>query len=167
MARLDRQDKKLDEVGAKIEMESRKLQATVGKVQKVVKGVGTVMGRVSALESRAVDQEARSRRKNILIHGVAESDGEVCLEMVSTFIKERLKIPDKLPIQRAHSLRTRRGGNAIGSQRDKPRPITASFIDFRDWERVRAALKELSPPYGISETCHWRSGKLGNCSCQS
>lgn len=111
--RLDSQEKRVCEMEVKIV-----------KQEKVMKNNKE---RIDRLEARAVDQEARSRRNNLLFFNVAEEEKEDCIRKVLDF--GRIICPNKdamsLMVERSHRLGKKRA-NA------KPRPIIAKFVNFQD-----------------------------------
>ena len=109
------------------------------------------LDRVKVLEYRSIDQEARSRRLNLLFRGIPEYIGENCLTVVQAFIVDKLKITDDICIQRAHRIGRkqynigRRGFNA------SQRPIIVAFRDSKDIDLILSKCKELAnSPYGVN-----------------
>ena len=85
------------------------------------------------LNYKSVDLEARSRRKNLILRGLFEVDGENCYRLVYDFLEDQLQLDDarsSIVIDRAHRLGKRR--NRAFSRR----PIIVAFRDFADTERV-------------------------------
>lgn len=81
---------------------------------------------IEQLRDRLIEQEARSRRNNLVFHGIDEASDEDCVER----LRKVLKIGKDIKIERAHRLGRRRAGN------QKPRPIIAKFLDYNDRQRV-------------------------------
>lgn len=109
------------------------------------------LDRVKVLEYRSIDQEARSRRLNLLFRGIPEYIGENCVTVLQTFIVDKLKLTDDICIQRAHRIGRkqynigRRGFNA------SQRPIIVAFRDNKDIDLILSKCKELAnTPYGVS-----------------
>ena len=103
---------------------------------------------------RAIDQEARSRRNNLVFHGIGEDNEENCEKKLLEFLKHKLHISEPVVIQRAHRQGKPVGKNSVGSRANKPRPLIALFLDFKQRETVRkAARQHLKPPthFGVSE----------------
>lgn len=88
------------------------------------------------LKYRLVDQEARSRRNNVLIFGIAENKDECCATAVTTFIEDHLGISRDIAIQRAHRIGK--------SDNKKVRPIIAMFRDYPDVDDVMSKGKKLA-----------------------
>ena len=106
---------------------------------------------------KLVDLEARSRRNNLIFHGIPETGdpNEDCHDKILSFIQDHLKCDSRhVAIQRAHRLGAprRSGGTTfVGSKANAPRPIIASFVDFKQKELIRGKRHSLKAPYGLSE----------------
>lgn len=84
---------------------------------------------VKRLHYRSLDQEARSRRNNVLVFNLAEAEGEDVVHVVRSFIRDRLLVNTEVAIQRAHRLgRPKRDGKA--------RPIIALLRDYPDVQQL-------------------------------
>jgi hypothetical protein len=85
---------------------------------------------------RIIDQEARSRRNNILFYGIAESATEEAVTVVESFIEDTLGIGEEVVIQRAHR---------VGKQvTNKTRPLIALLRDYPDVELIMKQGKKLA-----------------------
>ena len=91
--------------------------------------------RLTYLEYKSLDLEARSRRNNLLFVGIKESQNENCLSVISSFLRDYLDISQCPPIPRVHRLGAYRRG--------RDRPIIANFLDSRDTEFVISRAKRL------------------------
>ena len=102
--------------------------------------------KVYELTQKSIDQEARSRRNNLMFYGVPETDDDNASAELQKFLIEKCGIANgkDLLIQRVHRLPTRKLPG-------KTRPIIASFVDFRQRELVRNAKKNLTGRQSISE----------------
>ena len=101
---------------------------------------------------RMVDQEARSRRNNLIFHGIPETEEENCEDKLIQFVKEKLKVEiSPTAVQRAHRLGKPRSRNNIGNLAFTPRPMIVLFSDFKQKEMIRKQRFELQRPFGISE----------------
>ena len=98
------------------------------------------------VNQQSIDQEARSRRNNLLFYGVAETEEDDAREELSKFLIDKCGLPHAkdMLIQRVHRLPTRK-------IHGKTRPIIASFVDFRQREMVRSSRRNLKGPHAISE----------------
>jgi hypothetical protein len=84
--------------------------------------------RLSLLEYKSLDLEARSRRNNLIFGGIPEGKNEDCHNKIADFLKVHLGIEESLPMPRVHRLGRYR--------RDSTRPIIVNFLDSRDTEYV-------------------------------
>ena len=99
--------------------------------------------RIRVLEYKSIDLEARSRRKNLIFRGIAESKGESCSIVILDFLKNNLLIEDEICIDRAHRL----GKYPTG----QTRAIIVAFRDYTSIELILSSTRRLSnTPYGIS-----------------
>lgn len=89
------------------------------------------------LQRKLDDLENRSRRNNLIFHGIPEKseNGKPCHEFIKTDILNLLMgLPaDTIEIERAHRTPT------IPSNTEKPRPIHARFLRYTDREKVLRA----------------------------
>ena len=80
------------------------------------------------LEPKADDLEARGLRENLLFHGIDETANENCEKLVKDFIRDKLRMPQEVTLDRAHRL---------GKPWDRVRPIVVKFHYYRERELVR------------------------------
>ena len=99
---------------------------------------GSVQSAIKQLQYRSIDQEARSRRQNLLFYNIPEERGEDVKHTLSNLIESRLHIPGTVSIQRVHRL------GAARQTQTKPRPIIAYFGDYCDIELIMGAAKKLA-----------------------
>ena len=122
-----------------------KVEESIRKMQKALEDVRVMEGNLEKMEERMIDQEARSRRNNLLFFNVAESaegEREDCGRVIRDLIS-KLGVTDReLPMQRAHRLGPRPRHN-IGRGKPFPRPIIVNFLDFQDKELVRRSSGDL------------------------
>ena len=102
--------------------------------------------RITLLEYKSIDMEARSRRNNLIFRGHPETVGnDDCNQIVRRFLAEWLELNPDMCIQRAHRLgnvtRTRRGRG--GRTSVQPRPIIVNFRDYEDVEIILENAKKL------------------------
>ena len=136
----------------KLEGSMKEMKKTVKNVEGLERKLKEMEKRERDLEWRAVDNEARSRRNNLLFYGIPEQEGENCDDVIRGIVRTELKLnPSGLIIQRAHRLRVRKTKNAIGQSTTKPRPVIVNFLNFTDKEKIRSLHYKLSRPLGISE----------------
>lgn len=103
-------------------------------------------------ENRLVDQEGRSRRENIRIHGVkegAEDSARSMIDFTETLLQEKLELPPSL------HLRIERAHHALASRPpldSPPRSIVVRFMSFRNKEEIIkiAWQKRIKNQYGLN-----------------
>lgn len=88
--------------------------------------------KVTQNQNDIVDLKSRSMKHNILIHNLAEEDGENLFIKIPALIKEHLGVDTKF--SNIHR-------NGWGKQ-EKPRSITGRLINFPDKEKILSAHKE-------------------------
>ena len=95
--------------------------------------------------------ENKSRHNNMELIGIPENESESWDESIEIFksqVKNALKSPDDLDIERTHRVGqkrqffTRRDGSRV---KTNPRPIVAKFKDWKQKEKVTNAAKKLRP----------------------
>ncbi|CAG4929137.1 unnamed protein product [Colias eurytheme] len=112
----------------------------------VCKALQSLQAQVNLLTNIQDQLEMRSRRKMLLIHGIAEHDKEDITAVVAKIISDDINVPDvdKDAFSRCHRL---------GHQRSKnPRPVLVKFCDIRVRNSVwfsKSCLKDSG--YTISE----------------
>ena len=91
------------------------------------------------LAYKSIDIEARSRRRNLLFHGLAESRNENCSNLIREFLWDQMGIDaDDYYIERVHRLGSlqkarQRKGDSNESIR---RPIIVAFFETRNVESI-------------------------------
>ena len=87
---------------------------------------------LKTLAYKSIDQEARSRRNNLIFWGLAENLREDCFVLIRDFFQNQLDLdPDRIYLARAHRL-----GVKKPNLRGQRRPIIVNFRDFRDTEVI-------------------------------
>ena len=84
---------------------------------------------IKRLEYKAMDQEAGSRRNNVIVYNLAENVDNNTEEIFRDFVRNKLGVDKPIAIQRVYRLGARRmarDGN------NKPRPIIAGLRDYPD-----------------------------------
>ena len=92
-----------------------------------------------------IDQEARGRRNNLLIHGLKESEGEDCVSKAKDFFRTECRVNTEVIIERAHRIGGRR------QTPGKPRPLIVRFLDYNHRQLVKEGRQHLQTGYGISD----------------
>ena len=141
-------DAKLSMILAKVSLNEGKVEriehmlSSVVRKQKRISEIETVIrshdDRLRMLEYKSLDVEARSRRNNLLIYGIAERRGENCVDRILGFLENDLGLEtmDGTWIERAHRL----------GRYDKTkasRPIIVAFSSYRYIEIVMANVYKL------------------------
>ena len=138
--------KKVDEMVKEGQDEMKLLKETN---EQLVNRVETLEKRLEGQEHKSVDLESRSRRNNLLIHGIPEIEDDDeesnrdSMKLTRDFIREKCKIREHVSIQRAHRIPTRRSKDA-----DKPRPMIALFLEYSDKLVVKDAVNKLPKDSG-------------------
>lgn len=105
-----------------------------------------VFERINTMEDKMVDLEARSRRNNLIFHGIEEANKEDCRKTAYDAIEIGCEMdPRGIRIERAHRIGRRRP-NAT-----KPRPLIVRFLDFHDKENVKDCRRNLPPNIHVSD----------------
>ncbi len=151
LKKMDEHDNKFNEVNKRLDKQGSDVAQTKKALEAMEKKVSSVDVRLKEIEWKAVEQEARSRRNNLLFFNVPESENENCMDVVSKIIKDKLGLTQRIPLQRAHRLGPVKSQGQIGHSRSRPRPIIINFLDFRDREAVRSARYKLSAPLSVAE----------------
>ena len=152
-------DRRVSDISNKLEKEIRESSETENKLKYLNSEVSNSKKRERELQWKAIDNEARNRRNNLLFFGIREEKGEDCFRSAEDFIKNELKISQPVVLQRAHRLGKPTPPNAIGQRVSQPRPIILNFLDFRQREIVWASRFQLRHPFGISEDFPWEVRK--------
>jgi len=104
--------------------------------------------RIKVLEYHSIDNEARSRRLNLIFRGLPEKKDENCFDLVRNFIQDDLDLgietADSIVMQRAHRI----GARAP----DKIRPVIACFTKEADVKTILGNANKLKgkPQYGVN-----------------
>lgn len=137
-------DKKMDNLQTVMEEKLDRVQSDCNEIKKenqeLKQKVGRLEETMEKLEEKVDDLEGRSRRNNLLFHGIPpprdrqETWGD-CEEAIKGVLKDKMGIQDAedIKVERAHRLR---GGKS-------PQPIIACFSSFKDKERILAGRRQL------------------------
>ena len=132
------QRKEIDEIKLAVNMMERNQQNTTVLINKKDDAHHRVTSR---LEDQIDDLQNRSRRNNIVIHGVPEgSEGnKSCEEFVSDLLTNHMKLDggDTIEIERAHRSpgRVQPSNNGTAS-RARPRPIHCRLLRYTDRQHI-------------------------------
>lgn len=95
---------------------------------------------LKVLAYKSIDMEARSRRCNLVVHGLAECKNEHLHEILQDFLWDELGIDsDDLLINRFHRLGSLYKAKTRQSTDTPRRPVIIAFQDHRDIERILQA----------------------------
>ena len=133
---VDEQEQSLLKIQADTRKREEDWKKGVGKIEQVNE---MVHDKMMFLESKVLDQEARSRRKNLVFFGLKEEDNEdqhACKKKIYELAREKCKVDKEIIIERAHRLGTERQDS-----KSKPRPIIACFVDYNDKMLVKEGRK--------------------------
>ena len=130
--------KPLPAIEKKVNHLDQKLSRTVDDVAEIKGDIHEFDLKIKSLEYRAIDQEARSRRNNLIFWGIPEaiSADENCETVVKEFLKTNLQVnTESFIIQRAH-----RNGRF---SRGKTRSIIVNFLDYKTTELIMTKVNVL------------------------
>ena len=91
--------------------------------------------RLEVLDKRVDDLEGRSKRNNVIIHGIPRTDNETwqeCEETIQDMIKDKLEIAQEIRFDRVHRVSAKPNS-----------PIVARMTFFKDKELVLKAKQKL------------------------
>ena len=142
--RLDRMiEKRLHDLTAKVGENEEKLNAVTIHLDEMEKEVKRLKAERKELIVKVDDLENRSRRNNLILHGVPESPRESCVNTVKEILCDFVGIePDSVHIERCHRTPTSPSTTSRGEQRNltpKPRIIHIAFGTYGEKERARKA----------------------------
>ena len=126
--KLDEFNKKLEDFKTSLEFSEKELEEKIENLNKKQEEIN------EEIFEKLRTMEDRSRRNNIRVDGVPESENETwdnSLEKVQQIIKNRLAIKDNIVIERA-----RRGGAVKRNGGDQPRTIFAKILNFQDKNKI-------------------------------
>ena len=103
-----------------------------------------VVERVKSVEHKVVDLEARSKRNNLVFHGVDESPDENCMDVAFDLIERGCCVDRHVTLERAHRIGDRKRGH-------QNRPLIVKFLDFQDKVAVQRGKKNLPQRISVSD----------------
>lgn len=133
---LTAMDQKIDRLHSKMQEQIDKFQNDMTEVLQENK---VLKEKIDRLENKMDDLEGRSRRNNLIFHGIPYPRGQTelwsdCEKAVKSVLKDEMGLKEDVEIERAHRLQ---GGGK------NPRPIIVCFGKFKDKERILAGRKTL------------------------
>lgn len=134
------------------ETERKTLMKKINKAEKTTNDIQSIKSELRDMGSRAVDQEARSRRNNLIFTGIKENAEENCEHLVRNFMEHELQMSkediDNTKFHRVHRL----GRKITPPNKEKPRAIIAGFVFHQDREQARKLGRQLkNKPFGMHE----------------
>jgi len=127
--------KKLEPVNDLLNEHDEKIKALQIDAASVKKKVATMEKAYKAIEAKLDDLENRSRRNNLVIYGMPETEGREDCNKVLSDLLHFAAVDDEIPsIERCHRTPTQKS-----PENDKPRMIHVAFRSFRSKEKVRKA----------------------------
>ena len=146
--------KRLDELRTKVNENDEKLTACTMQLNDVVDEVKKLRKEKEELALKLDDLENRSRRKNVIFHGVPESGPrEKCQEVVKELLQEFVGLSSEVlnEVERCHRTPTSPSQDQGGN---KPRIIHGAFSTFQTKEKVRKAC------VGKFKECRFKGQKI-------
>jgi len=127
----------------RIEQSLGGMSRTMGQV---VQAVNSSTDFFKTLAYESIDMEARARRNNIIIRGIAENRGKNCFQLLRDFVSNHLDLdPAHMYITWAHRL-----GRINPNKGHQSRPIIVNFRDFCDIEMIMSNARMLrGKPFSI------------------
>ena len=118
------------------------------KYAKIEKGLTSHEEDIDFVVGKCDYLENQSRRNNIKVIGIADSEGmneswEESEKIIKEKIRELLQIQDELVIERAHRVGNRPRKRDDGAE--EPRPIVAKFQSWKQKEMVLKKAREVKP----------------------
>ena len=113
---------------------SRKVKLVDDKINIVKKAVIKHDACIDNNTKKLNQQEVRSMKPNLVITGIKETKGEVCVNAVQTFFKEKVKISEDIKIRIAHK---------IGKQGSEKCPMIVALKNVRDKGTIYKSTKNL------------------------
>ena len=99
----------------------------------------TVESKLDIMACKYLDMEARSKRQNVIMHGVDEQADENCVDVFRKFVNDALGYKEDVGIQRAHRV----GKITIRASGDrKPRPLLATLDNATQIDNIFVSAKE-------------------------
>lgn len=127
---------KQDRTSADIQNMNRLMNSSSQKTDRVEKNVNLYSKQLKVLSYRSIDQEARSRRNNLLFWGLTENTPRNCEKLILNVIAREMRIDNAgIVIDRAHRVGAIKATHII-NRTDPKRPLIVRFRDYRDTEQI-------------------------------
>ena len=102
--KVDRTREEMKGIKEKVDRSAEEMERVQESVKEMRKEMDEWRERMNMLESRVIDQEARGRRNNLILHGIEEGEREDCMLLVKEVLKEKFKMKGDVKVERAHRL---------------------------------------------------------------
>lgn len=125
----------LSKVDQKVQDVDNRVGVVEDRTQNVEHVLGKLIKEVTRLENKVLDQEGRSRRKNIRIYNVPEdAEGSSMIEFVEKLLHDKLEIPETtdINVERAHRALVPKPSR----DKDKPRSIVIRYLRYKTKEEI-------------------------------
>lgn len=136
-----------------IEVETRvgELDDRVSEIEKDTEKIAHLESKITELKDYIMNQEARSRKYNLLVYGIPKQEKENPLEVLNQFLQNDLQmekaVVDSLIIQNAHRI-PRNPDNRY--KETAPEAIIVKFACLKDRNIILARVHEVKLPKGKS-----------------
>lgn len=132
----------------KLQNDSKKNEEDYGKAASKIESFGEMIhDRMMFFENKLLDQEARSRRDNVVVFGIKEEEKEDCKVKMRELFKKECKVEKEyINIHRAHRL-----GPERPNMDTNPRPIIVKFHDYNDKLLVKQGRDNLPKDVKIAD----------------
>ena len=123
----------LDNLSSTLQQTNFAMQSVCETVETLANRQSDIDDRLTRLEMRTVDIEARSRRNNLIFYNLLErvdESEEQCENLLIDFLENRLGLNDarNIAFQRTHRLGRAPRRGTVG---DRPRPVITCFRDYK------------------------------------
>ena len=143
---MKRQIEKQEHYNKQTNNECKNNESKINIITKAIvkhdKTINTVTNKVNSIE-------ARSMKANIIISGIKEAEGKDCKQTVTDFFKQKLKIPQEIPIQTAHRIGNKEKGNC--SLAVKLSDVAQKALIFKGAKHLKDIKNEEGDGYYIND----------------
>ena len=148
---LKKQDSKFDNIHKKIEKQNGDILKTQRVVESLSNDIVKQNEKLIKMQKEAIDKDARARQLNLMFYGIKETEKEDTVTTIKNFIKNDMKIQESINLSTCKRVGPPRSKDVVGSKHNSPRPIVATFVDFKQKESVKKESYNLKSPYGCSQ----------------
>ena len=136
---LQKVERKVDSVEEQLRKRTEEVNMVKTEVRVVKREISVWEKRVEKLEDMVIDQQARSRRNNLMFYGIEEKGGkEDCKKLVRELIVDKCGVSGAVRLERVH--RVPPGERPAGT---RSRPIVCKFLDFNEKMDVKKNARQL------------------------